>query len=314
MAVNYIPYSMDGHNPQNKIGVITNSTLGEPLEDGAVPVIINGYIYAHDFEDAAVAIKLNQASLGFSYETAKTLLMDGLYEGEEIAVVSQLGYFTGASILLKDSAAYTSTALAASKEEEVPEMDLEKLLQSISDMIDEKLAKFAKEDEKQDEKDIEKAEEKEEVKAEDEKPEGDEEKPEEKADEAKDEEKEEVKAEDEGEEKPEEEAKEEEEMKAEEVKEDEDGNEPVEEDDKEKDDLKAEIEALKAELAGLKASVDLTASARKSVPYPTTLMAKYEIKEDSYENLMAAIDKMENLSIEERMALKFEARQKSQGK
>jgi hypothetical protein len=240
--------------------------------------------------------------------------MDGLYEGEEIAVVSQLGYFTGASILLKDSAAYTSTALAASKEEEVPEMDLEKLLQSISDMIDEKLAKFAKEDEKQDEKDIEKAEEKEEVKAEDEKPEGDEEKPEEKADEAKDEEKEEVKAEDEGEEKPEEEAKEEEEMKAEEVKEDEDGNEPVEEDDKEKDDLKAEIEALKAELAGLKASVDLTASARKSVPYPTTLMAKYEIKEDSYENLMAAIDKMENLSIEERMALKFEARQKSQGK
>jgi uncharacterized protein YqgV (UPF0045/DUF77 family) len=113
MAVNYSD-SANRHAPQSKIGVIEAASIGEADENGAIPVIISGYIYASDFEDAAIAIKLNQANLGFSYETTQTQISASVIGGRKVANVDALGFFTGASILFKQSAAYHNTSLAAS--------------------------------------------------------------------------------------------------------------------------------------------------------------------------------------------------------
>lgn len=114
-AVNFV---FDGdwasHSPTDKIGVITAAYTGDPEDDGAIPVYIEGFIYALDFSEAAMAIKTNQHLLGFSYETDKTVLADDTLDGTPIKRVSQLGYFTGACILLKASAAYKTTSIAAS--------------------------------------------------------------------------------------------------------------------------------------------------------------------------------------------------------
>jgi hypothetical protein len=114
-AVNFVAQgTWSEHNPQDKIGVITSALPGEPDVDGGIPVLIEGYIYAKDFREAATAIKLNQHMLGFSYETMQTILVDGDFNGDPVAMTAEVGYFTGASILLKDKAAYTSTSIAAS--------------------------------------------------------------------------------------------------------------------------------------------------------------------------------------------------------
>lgn len=142
MAVNYSE-NWDDHNPQEKIGVITNVWAGERQADGAIPVHVEGYIYSLDFYDAAVNIKANQSQLGFSYETANTRLVDGEWNGEPVAIVTDLGYFTGASILLKKSAAYKTTSIAASAEQkggnEEMEQKLDQILAAVGN-LDQRLA------------------------------------------------------------------------------------------------------------------------------------------------------------------------------
>lgn len=303
MAVNYAE-GWDGHNPQEKIGVITKAWAGDKQSDGSVPVYVEGYIYALDFQDAAVSIKANQSLLGFSYETANTRLVDGEWKGEPVAIVTELGYFTGASILLKQSAAYKTTSIAASAEEEGGNSvaDLDKVLaaiEALKEYVDTKFENFRKEDEQQDAIDeaLEDAGEAVQANAE----------------------KEEEQAEKAAEEPKVEEAKEEASKDASEVEK------QVEEksDEQAHDELKAyaekiealekRVESLEAEHAKLKAEAEeqskLQAAARKSVAYPMSYVAKYGLDEkDSIENLMASIEKRDDLSIEERLAAKIELR------
>lgn len=300
MAINYVSGSMDGHNPQQKIGVITDAHVGEPVEDGSLPVYVDGYIYAYDFEDVAVNIKASQSVLGFSYETAKTIIEDGVWNGEQVAMVKQLGWFTGASVLYKMSAAYQTTSLVASADEntekEVDIVDMEQfeqLMQAINGLreyVDVKFGevielqagaenKEAEQEEKQEVKEVEKEEEQEvkEVEKEEEQAEKEEDKEAVK----------EVVKEEQVEEKEEVEVKASAELEA----------------------LKTQLEAAKQELADIKASADLQASARKSVAYPTTLLSKYDMNEkDEATELLASIDAKKDLSVEERMALKFAVR------
>lgn len=293
MAVNLV----DGkeHAPQEKIGIITSAEVGEPIQNGT-PVLVQGFIYAHDFPEAALDIKLNQSALGFSYETTNTLLASGDYNGEDVAVVTQI-VFTGASILYAADAAYTTTTLAASAETETNEKEgeismeqVEQILaaiQGLKDYVDMKFDNFKKEDELEDALSdaIEDAQESVEVQA----------STEEVA----------VVEEIEKEEVPvvEESAEEAEETQQEEVVEEAELNAAAE--------LKEELERVKAELADLKASSDLQAAARKSIAYPVTLMAKYEMNEkDETTSLLASIDNREDLSVAERLALKIELREK----
>lgn len=290
MAVNYLEGSMDGHDPTNKIGVITSAEAGEPTENG-VPVYIQGYIYANDFPSAALDIKLNQSALGFSYETTNTLLTDGEFNGEPVAVVTAI-VFVGSSILFAADAAYNATTLAASAETENNEkegeisMELTELMASIEKMFDVKFEDLKKELQasavEEEVQEIPVVEESTEVQA----------STEEVAE-------------------PVVEVVEEAPVEEEEVEESEEEEDTQETELNAAAELKAELDRVKAELAEIKASADLQAAARKSVAYPVTLMAKYQLsEEEEATTLMASIDNREDLSIEERFALKIELREK----
>ena len=122
MAVN-TTFDFDGHYPQNKVGLIT----GADIVDGAI--VIEGFIYAADFPETADAIRAFKDALGFSFEAQNIYVADPVADPLTITAL----VFTGASILRKDKAAYTSTSLAASKAEtqEYDPMDLKEIADAI---------------------------------------------------------------------------------------------------------------------------------------------------------------------------------------
>lgn len=93
----------DGHDAQAKIGVITGATI-----DGS-DLRIEGIIYAADFPEEAAFIKANKDALGFSFE-AQNIFVQSL-DSDPLVITACV--FTGAAILLKDKAAFTTTSLAA---------------------------------------------------------------------------------------------------------------------------------------------------------------------------------------------------------
>jgi hypothetical protein len=272
MPVN-LAASMDDHDTDAVIGVITEARIGEPSDKGT-PIEISGHIFAKSFPEEAVAIKASQETLGFSYETAKTRLEAGVYNGETVAVAKTL-VFTGAAILYKNAAAYQSTSLAAKGEGQV-----EELLRQILAEVAELKASLA---EKKDEKPAEEAE----VTASEE---GEEKPAEEVAEQS------EESAEEKPEEKPEEKAEEPEQ-----------GNEisaAIAQ-------LTELVQSIKADVDGLKAQASVQASAeqppqRRSVD-AANLSAKFDKDEDS--NVFASIDKR-NLNVEQSLAEKLAAMQK----
>jgi hypothetical protein len=103
MAVDFTP-SFDGHDAQAKIGVITSADIvGNAIS-------ISGFIYAADFPETASMIKAMKSALGFSFEAQRLTVSD---PSADILTITGLA-FTGAAILRKDKAAYTTTSLAAS--------------------------------------------------------------------------------------------------------------------------------------------------------------------------------------------------------
>ena len=102
MAVDFTP-SFDGHDAQAKIGIITSANVvGNAVE-------IEGFIYAADFPETAQLIKDLKNVLGFSFEAQRLSILD---PGADVLTITDLA-FTGAAILRKDKAAYTTTSLAA---------------------------------------------------------------------------------------------------------------------------------------------------------------------------------------------------------
>lgn len=102
MAVDFTP-SFDGHDAQTKIGIITSAVIsGNAIE-------VEGFIYAADFPETAELIKELKDVLGFSFEAQRISVQD---PGADMLTITDLA-FTGAAILRKDKAAYTTTSLAA---------------------------------------------------------------------------------------------------------------------------------------------------------------------------------------------------------
>ena len=100
--------TLDGHNVRNKIGIITAASI----EGDAVHV--DGFIYARDFPKEASRIQTEKGQLGFSWELAD-IFVESL-DADPLVITDAC--FTGAAILRKDKAAYGSTSLAASAEEQ----------------------------------------------------------------------------------------------------------------------------------------------------------------------------------------------------
>ena len=103
MAVDFTP-SFDGHDAQAKIGIITSADIVGNA------IVISGFVYAADFPEIASAIKAQKSVLGFSFEAQRLTVSDPC---ADILTITGLA-FTGAAILRKDKAAFTSTSLAAS--------------------------------------------------------------------------------------------------------------------------------------------------------------------------------------------------------
>lgn len=115
MAVDYTP-DFDGHDRRSKIGLITGAEIvGDAIE-------IEGFFYAKDFPSEVAAICAEKSALGFSYEC------DARIQDTE-ADVWTLSHcvFTGAAVLYKHLAAYTTTSLAAQAAQEL-EMTKEEML------------------------------------------------------------------------------------------------------------------------------------------------------------------------------------------
>lgn len=100
--------NLDGHDAQKKIGIIT----GAHIEGDAL--MIAGFLYAADFPRESLRVHLEQADLGFSFE-ARNLAVESM-DTDPLVVKSCV--FTGAAILMKNDAAYTTTALAAAAAKE----------------------------------------------------------------------------------------------------------------------------------------------------------------------------------------------------
>ncbi|MFS2114320.1 DUF6582 domain-containing protein [Herbaspirillum frisingense] len=105
MAVDFTP-GFDGHDRTSKIGIIT----GAEVEGDAVA--IEGFFYAKDFPRECERIRAEKDALGFSYE-----LDARIQDADADLWVIEHCIFTGAAVLYKDLAAYTSTSLSASADE-----------------------------------------------------------------------------------------------------------------------------------------------------------------------------------------------------
>lgn len=107
MAVDCAP-GFSGHDRQSKIGLITGAKIvGDAIE-------IEGFFYRKDFPDECAKIQLEKSRLGFSFE-ADARITD---ENAAIWTIEHCA-FTGAAVLYKDLAAYTTTSLAAQAEESI---------------------------------------------------------------------------------------------------------------------------------------------------------------------------------------------------
>ncbi len=94
---------LEGHNPRNKIGLITGATI----QGNAVH--IEGFFYQADFPLEVKNIQANKDHLGFSYEIQDIHVRSM----NDNPLIIESCMFTGAAVLYKDCAAYESTSLAA---------------------------------------------------------------------------------------------------------------------------------------------------------------------------------------------------------
>lgn len=119
MAVDFTD-ELDGHDRQQKIGIITGAEIvGDAIE-------IEGFFYAKDFPDEVERICAEKGAMGFSFEADARIR-------DTDADIWELSYcvFTGAAVLYKHLAAYTTTSLAAKAEKEKEQMDLKELLEAM---------------------------------------------------------------------------------------------------------------------------------------------------------------------------------------
>jgi hypothetical protein len=103
MAIDSTP-NLDGHDVRSKIGLITAATIvGNEIQ-------IQGFFYGADFPSEVKRIQAEKSQLGFSYEAQAHIRS----MNDDPLVIKDC-VFTGAAVLYKDKAAYTTTSLSANK-------------------------------------------------------------------------------------------------------------------------------------------------------------------------------------------------------
>ncbi len=111
MAIDYKP-ALNGHDRTAKIGIIDAATI--ETDSRGKYVKIGGFMYAQDFPEVTSRIQKDQEKLGFSFEAARLFVNEKEVNG---CLEIQALTFTGAAVLMKNTAAYTSTSIAAEAEE-----------------------------------------------------------------------------------------------------------------------------------------------------------------------------------------------------
>ncbi len=121
MAVDYRP-DFDGHDRQSKIGIITAAdVVGDELR-------IEGFFYAKDFPRECEQIRTEKDRLGFSFEVDARI-----QDTNADPWVIQECVFTGAAVLYKELAAYTTTSLAAQADiKEYDQMELKEIMDAVT--------------------------------------------------------------------------------------------------------------------------------------------------------------------------------------
>ncbi len=131
MAID-MTYGLNGHDPQNKIGIITSAeVVGNDIQ-------IAGFFYGADFPDEVEDIKASTGELGFSYE-ALCSVED--VDAHTVKVVSC--FFTGAAVLKKKDAAYKTTSITAKETKEMTPEEMKKLLEAALSPIQAQVAELA---------------------------------------------------------------------------------------------------------------------------------------------------------------------------
>lgn len=106
--------NMKGHDVKAKVGTITAATI----QGNAIH--IEGFLFAADFPDEVRRIQSERNDLGFSWEIQNIFVQD--VNADPLVITGCT--FTGAAILYKDKAAYTTTSLAAQAEENTMSKEL----------------------------------------------------------------------------------------------------------------------------------------------------------------------------------------------
>ena len=116
---------LSGHNVKKKVGIITEAHIeGDAL-------LIEGFLYAADFPDEVERIQAEKDDLGFSWEVKEIYTMNA--KANPLVITDCI--FTGAAILYKDEAAYTTTQLAAQAEENTMDEKILEQLKALADTV-----------------------------------------------------------------------------------------------------------------------------------------------------------------------------------
>jgi len=118
--------NLSDHDVKHKVGTITAATI----EGNAIA--IEGFLYAADFPDEVRHIQSKRDELGFSWEIKNIFVKDANADPMVITDCT----FTGAAILYKDKAAYTSTSLAASAEEITMTKEIMEAIEGLGKKLD----------------------------------------------------------------------------------------------------------------------------------------------------------------------------------
>ena len=118
---------LDAHDSQKKIGLITEATI----EGNAI--LIKGFFYGADFPTEVKRIQAEKSRLGFSYEAQVKIRS---LDDDPLLITSCV--FTGAAVLYKDKAGYTTTALNAKAEKLKMSEEILNLIKEMNEKFDKK--------------------------------------------------------------------------------------------------------------------------------------------------------------------------------
>lgn len=122
MGVN-VAVGMNGHAVEAKVGVLTSAFI----ENSELRV--GGHLFSSDFRQQVDQIKAEQSRLGMSFECRDITVADP--EADPLRIVACC--FTGASILRKVMASYTTTSIAAAAQDVNPVTALLSRMQAHAD-------------------------------------------------------------------------------------------------------------------------------------------------------------------------------------